>query len=201
VKFERSQEDTLLDFMEVNEYLWNPGHGEWMKWDMKENGWNNIGEILQCDRSEVRTWWNSNKDKFEREHKKSKSGSATKLLSACMQWLMTHLSFYSKVVTHHQKSVVLLKSACAEREGCEPSPVPEDEPDELTTMSKVVTQIEEHLKAAQKQQLDLLKPRSEQDAYGLYVSTWLAGLGGQAFDNARTVINNLIARPVIQSHK
>ena len=43
VKFDRSQEDTILDFMEVNECLWNPGHGEWMKGDVKEKAWNNIG--------------------------------------------------------------------------------------------------------------------------------------------------------------
>jgi len=123
-----------------------------------------------------------------------------------MQWLMTHLSFYSKVVTHHQKPIVSLKAAVATREGREPSPVPEDEPDVLTPVSKskksatatgsvdkVVSQIEEHLKAAQKQQQELLKPKTEQDAYGLYVSTWLSGLGDMDFDHARTVINDLIA--------
>ena len=112
-----------------------------------------------------------------------------------------------KVVTHRQKPIISLKAAVAEREGREPSPVPEDEPDDLPTLSrprksvpaptgsvdKVVSQIEEHLKATQKQQRELLKPKTEQVAYGLYVSTWLSGLGGQAFDNARTVINDLIA--------
>ena len=53
-----------------------------------------------------------------------------------MQWLMTCLSFYSKVVTHYQKPIVSLKAAVAEREGREPSPVPEDEPDDLPTMSR-----------------------------------------------------------------
>ena len=97
VKFDHNQEETILDYLEVNECLWNPGHGEWMKGDVKEKAWNTIGAILQCDGIDVRTWWNTNKDRFVREHKKSKSGSGTKVLSAHMQWLMTHLSFYSKI--------------------------------------------------------------------------------------------------------
>jgi hypothetical protein len=58
VKFDSTQEDQILDFMEVNECLWNPGHGEWMKADVKEKAWKQIGEIIQCDWAEVRTWWN-----------------------------------------------------------------------------------------------------------------------------------------------
>jgi hypothetical protein len=203
IRFDRAQEDTILDFMEGNECLWNPGHGEWMKGDIKEKVWRQIGDILQCDPSDVRTWWNTNKDRYVREHKKSKSGSGSKLLSARMQWLMTRLSFYSKVVTHHQQPIVSIRSSIAQREGRDPSPVSDDNPDEITTrrrpgpssntVEKVVSQIEEHLKAAEQQQRDLLKPKTEQEAYGLYVNTWLSGLGGVAFDNARTVINDLIS--------
>jgi hypothetical protein len=205
IKFDRTQEDTILDFMEVNEWLWNPRHGEWMKGDIKEKVWRQIGDILQCDPSDVRTWWNTNKDRYVREHKKSKSGSGSKLLSARTQCLMTRLSFYSKVVTHHRQPIVSVKSTIAHREGRDPSPVSDDNPDDISTrgrrpgpntsstVEKVVTQIEEHLKAAEQQQRELLKPKTEQEAFGLYVNTWISGLGGLAFDNARTVINDLIA--------
>ena len=111
VKFDRGQEDLILDFMEGNECLWNPRHGEWMKQDVKEKAWNMIGAILQCDGSDVRTWLNTNKDRYIWEHKNSKSGSGSKILSARMEWLMTHFSFYSKVVTHHQKPVVSVRHA------------------------------------------------------------------------------------------
>jgi len=47
VKFDCDQEETILDYLEVNECLWNPGHGEWMKGDVKEKAWNTIGAILQ----------------------------------------------------------------------------------------------------------------------------------------------------------
>ena len=68
VQFDRSQEDIILDFMEGNDVLWNPGHVEWLKGDVKEKAWNEIGAILQCDGSDVRTWWNTNKDRYVREH-------------------------------------------------------------------------------------------------------------------------------------
>ena len=153
--------------MEGNECLWNPGHGDWMKADIKEKAWNMIDSILQCDGSDVQTWWNTNKDRYVREHKKSKSGSGSKVLSARMDWLMTCLSFYSKVVTHHQRPVVSVKGSIAQREGREPSPEPTDNPDNISTRSKrrtpapatpstsvnrVVTQIHEHLQAAEKHQ-------------------------------------------------
>ena len=215
VKFDRSQEDEILDFMEVNECLWNPGHGEWMKADVKEKAWKTIGAKIECDWQEIRTWWNTNKDRYVREHKKSKSGSGSKCLSARMQWLMLRLSFYSKVVTHHQLPIVSLKAQIAEREGREPSPVSDDNPDDISTckgrgkistttsstVQKVVAQMEEHLKAAEKQQRELLKPKSEQEAYGLYISTWLSGLEGPAFDNARTVINDLITTTAIKARR
>ena len=69
VKFDRGQEDLKLDFMEGNDCLWNPGHGDWMKADIKEKAWNMIGSILECDGSDVRIWWNTNKDRYVREHK------------------------------------------------------------------------------------------------------------------------------------
>ena len=116
--------------------MWNPGHGEWMKQDVKEKAWNNIGVILQCEGVDVSTWWNINKDRYVTEHQKMKSGSGSKILSARMQWLMTRFSFYSKVVTHHQKPVVSVKASIAQREGRDPSPEPEDDPDDLSTRSK-----------------------------------------------------------------
>jgi hypothetical protein len=127
---------------------------------------------------------------------------------------MLRLSFYSKVVTHHQLPIVSLKATIADRDGREQSPVSDNNPDDISTMSKgkkpttssstvqkVVAQMEEHLKAAEKQQRELLKPKSEQEAYRLYVSTWLSGLGEPAFDNARTVINDLIAGTAVKTRR
>ena len=47
--------------MEGNDILWNPGHAEWLKGDVKEKAWNEIGAILKCDGSDVKTWWKEQK--------------------------------------------------------------------------------------------------------------------------------------------
>ena len=55
-------------------------------------------------------------------------------------------------------------------------------------MDKVISQIEEHLKAAQKKQWELLRPKTEQDAYDLYVSRTSGSSSGTG-DGARSSLS------------
>ena len=202
-KFDRGPEDLILDFMEGNECLWNPGHQDWMKQDVKEKAWNNIGAILQCDGVDVRTWWNTNKDRYVREHKKTKSGSGSKVLSARMQWLMTKFSFYSKVVTHHQKPVVSVKASIAQREERDPSAEPEDDPGPRGgSLLQHLLPVQIKLSVRSSNILRLLKNNrgsywnlslSRRHMDIMWALGWLAWGSMQAFDNARTVINDLIS--------
>ena len=102
VRLNTKQEEKVVDYVEDHPILFDIYNDEFKLTDKKNRIWSNIGAKVGKTGEEARRWWETNRDRFNRMHKKyKKSGSPGQLKTTKQQWIWRRFQFYSNYAYHH----------------------------------------------------------------------------------------------------